>query len=81
MKKYLKGGLLVGGLAMVLTTGIFIGHATANQPHMRAALASLQNAQYQLSIAEHDKAGHRARALDLTNQAIAETQLGIEAGE
>ena len=81
MKKYLKGGLIAGGLAVVLTTGIFIGQAWAYQPHMRAALASLQDARAQLAMAEHNKGGHRVRAIELTDQAIEETRLGIEAGD
>lgn len=47
------------------------------QPHMRAALGSLQNARSQLQAATADKGGHRAKALDLVNAAIAEVNRGI----
>jgi hypothetical protein len=47
------------------------------QPHMRAALASLQTAKNQLEKASHDKGGHRVRAIGLINQAIAEVEKGI----
>lgn len=48
-----------------------------NQPHMRAALGSLQNARSQLQNASADKGGHRARAIGLVNSAIDEVQKGI----
>ncbi len=54
--------------------------AHAGQPKMQQALAALQNARAKLSQAEHDKGGHRVRALQLIDQAIAETQAGIIAG-
>ena len=78
MKHYLKSGLIAGGLAVALTAGVFIGQASAYQPHMQAALASLQNARSQLEMAVPDKGGHRVRAIDLTDQAIAETRAGIQ---
>ena len=56
------------------------GLAYAAQPHMEAALNALLTAQTELKIAEHDKGGHRAKALDLVNRAIAQVQLGIAAG-
>lgn len=48
------------------------------QPHMVAALATLKSAKNQLENAQHDKGGHRAKALAATEQAIAETKAGIE---
>lgn len=47
------------------------------QPHMRAALNSLQTAKNQLQNATADKGGHRAKAIDLVNAAIAEVNRGI----
>ncbi|WP_291611764.1 hypothetical protein [Bradyrhizobium sp.] len=68
-------------LAAVLTATATLSLATAanaeNQPHMRAALASLQNARAQLQTATPDKGGHRVKAIDLVNAAIAEVQRGI----
>ena len=55
-------------------------HATApDQPHMQAALDSLQNARNNLDKAEADKGGHRAKAIDLVKSAIDEVKAGIEA--
>ena len=51
--------------------------AQAAQPHMQAALADLQSAKAELQQAVPDKGGHRVNALNLTNQAIAETRAGI----
>ncbi|HXE73418.1 MAG TPA: hypothetical protein VNO81_12235 [Candidatus Nitrosotenuis sp.] len=73
---------LVLTLAMIgfLVTGIFVGMALANQPHMAAALNDLYSARDELQVAEHDKGGHRERALQLVNQAIDQVEMGIAAG-
>jgi len=57
-----------------------VGNAWERQPHMEAALHHLQQAADELKEAEHDKGGHRAKALELTNQAIKHVQEGIEVG-
>jgi len=77
MKMRLIHGLVAGGFVVALSSGILIGQAVASQPHMQAALGYLQSARSELQVAEHNKAGHRANALRLTNEAIAETQAGI----
>jgi hypothetical protein len=46
-------------------------------PEMRRALRALQNAKSALQAGAHDLAGHRDKALDLTNQAIKEVQAAI----
>lgn len=70
--------LLIGALFVVT---FIAGRVTADQPHMRAALSSLQVAQSELQQAVPDKGGHRVRALELVNQAIVEVQAGIEFSE
>jgi hypothetical protein len=66
---------------VALTGGAFIaGCAVAAQPHMQNALAALQNARAELQVAEHNKGGHRAEALDLVNRAINQVQQGIAVG-
>ncbi len=70
--------------AAAATLGAVLGAtqtAQADQPHMRSALQSLRSAQGQLSIATHNKSGHRENALDLVNQAITQVEEGIAAGE
>ena len=52
----------------------------ADQPYMRAALAHLREAKAALERAEHNKAGHRGRAIEIINHAIAEVEAGIAAG-
>jgi hypothetical protein len=52
----------------------------ADQPNMRAALAHLRDAKALLQRAEHNKGGHRARAIEVINRAIAEVEAGISAG-
>jgi hypothetical protein len=74
--------LLTG--AAVATLGAVLGStqtAMADQPHMRSALQALRNAQGQLSVATHNKSGHRENALNLVSQAITEVEAGIAAGE
>ena len=48
------------------------------QPKMRDALDYLQNAERALQQAAHDKGGHRAKALDLTQAAITQVKAGIK---
>jgi hypothetical protein len=71
--------------AVVLLTGLAAGAivggacvAVAEQVHMQNALRALENARAQLQEAVADKGGHRERAIGLVNQAIAETQAGIQ---
>ena len=47
-------------------------------PEMRAALRNLEKVQDNLQKAARDYDGHRAKALDLVNQAIVEVKLGID---
>jgi hypothetical protein len=55
-------------------------HAAApDQPHMQAALDALQSARNNLDKANADKGGHRANAIQLVNDAIAEVRLGMQA--
>lgn len=48
------------------------------QPNMQHALSSLMDAQRFLQGATSDKGGHRTKALELVNQAMKESKLGIE---
>lgn len=47
------------------------------QPNMEDARAHLQNATSYLQRAEHNKGGHRAKAQQLTQEAIREVNEGI----
>ncbi len=71
---------LAGALALVVGTDDNLANAgpVAGQPHMQAALQSLQAAQSQLEKATSDKGGHRVKALQLTKDAIAQVNKGIE---
>ncbi|HTG01624.1 MAG TPA: hypothetical protein VK654_13675 [Nitrospirota bacterium] len=66
-------GLLIGAAAG--------GWAAIHQPHMIAAFDALKTAKAELEMAEHNKGGHRAKALELVEKAIMQTKKGIEAGE
>ena len=52
----------------------------ADQPNMRAALVHLREAKAALQRAEHNKGGHRGKAVELINRAIAEVEAGIAVG-
>ncbi|MBV8728027.1 MAG: hypothetical protein JO233_09580 [Candidatus Eremiobacteraeota bacterium] len=56
------------------------GSVMAYQGHMWNALHAEQNALAQLQMAVPDKGGHRVNAINLLNQAITQTHLGITAG-
>jgi hypothetical protein len=47
------------------------------QPNMQAAMQNLREAQRYLQTANTDKGGHREKALEYVNRAIAETEAGI----
>lgn len=64
-------------LLVVLGAGFVAGRASADQPHMQAALGHLRSAKAELEAATSDKGGHRAKAIALTNDAIAQVERGI----
>ena len=69
-------------LVVMILVGITIaGWAAVRQPHMAAALEHLKTARAELEMAEHDKGGHREKAIELVDRAIKQTHKGIEAGE
>ena len=70
--------LLIGATAaMAGALGSYAALAD-NQPHMQNALASLQRARTQLHEAAEDKGGHRAKAIELVDAAIAQVREGIK---
>jgi hypothetical protein len=79
MSNLLQRKVTVKSLILSLFAFLILGFslATAAQPNMQAALAALKNARRSLVDATPDKGGHRANAIKLTDQAIAETQAGI----
>jgi len=64
-----------GGLGAVFNTTM------PDQPHMQSALDNLRQAKSNLERATSDKGGYRKKAIDEVNDAIDETQKGIDAGE
>ena len=64
-------------LFLTLAVGFIAGHASADQPRMHAALEHLRAAKNELEHADADKGGHRAAALRLVNDAIAQVAAGI----
>lgn len=66
---------LILGIAMVMATA---GVGVAGQGNMQDALQSLRQARAALEKAEDNKGGHKEKALDLVDKAIAQVQAGIE---
>jgi hypothetical protein len=66
------------GVAAIGLLGATAGTADAYQGNMERALSSLYNALGSLRESTANKGGHRAKAMELVGQAIAETQAGIE---
>jgi hypothetical protein len=65
-------------LAGLLVASFGMNSAGADrQPVMQDALANLKQAQAALKNANHDKGGHRVKALELTNAAIVQVEKGI----
>jgi hypothetical protein len=58
--------------------GRWEGGSHEAQPEMTAAIQHLREAQKNLASASHDKGGHRVKALQHINQAIAEVEAGIQ---
>jgi hypothetical protein len=65
-------------LAAIGAGSFFVKAANADQPAMQNALNHLQQAKKLLERADTDKGGHRKKALEHTNQAINEVQMGIK---
>jgi hypothetical protein len=55
-----------------------LSSARADQPHMKRALDLLRDARNELQSAEPDKGGWRVRAIRNVNQAIADTERGMD---
>lgn len=65
-------------LGVFLTVTTFALPARVDQPYMKAAFNDLKQARNFLNKATPDKGGHRAKAIELTANAITAVQQGIE---
>src|SRR5262249_2632982 len=64
-------------VAVLLFAAVAVASAVPDQPMMQAARADLQTAKKELQAATPDKGGHRVKAIELVNSAIAEVNAGI----
>lgn len=64
--------------AAFLVCAVTIAAAVPDQQFLQAARADLQTAKRELQRATANKGGHRAKAISLTNQAIAQVNAGID---
>jgi len=74
----LRRVLCMLALGVLLLAGFVAGRARADQPHMMAARDHLRLARAELQAADADKGGHRVKAIERVNEAIAEVDRGIE---
>jgi len=77
-KKWFVAALVIIGLVVF---GAFSLQAQERQPHMKTALEHLEKAKTQLEKAAPGKGGHRVKAIELINSAIAEVRKGMEFDE
>src|SRR5918992_5833365 len=63
--------------AVLLLGAATVAAGVPDQPFMQAARADLQTAKRQLQRATANKGGHRAKAISLVNQAIAQVNSSI----
>lgn len=69
---------LIALLAAALGRGAVMNSASAEpQPKMHEALDQLRAAAASLEAADHDKGGHRNKALELTRSAIGQVEAGM----
>ena len=52
--------------------------ATPDHPEIRDAIAALRNAKQHLEHAKHDYGGHKAQAIQATNQAIQQLEICLK---
>jgi hypothetical protein len=71
----MKHTIILSMLAILLV--VVTVSARPDQPNMQSAKINLQNAKAQLIAASPNKGGHRATAINLVNEAIAEVNRGI----
>jgi acyl-CoA reductase-like NAD-dependent aldehyde dehydrogenase len=75
MKTKLK---TIAVLAVAGTLGMWSSSALAErQPHMHRAMRLLEEARESLTRATHDKGGHRVKAIEHIDAAMAEVRSGI----
>jgi hypothetical protein len=69
---------LVAVLATAVGRDVLNTASAEPQPRMQTALEQLRGAEQSLEAADHDKGGHRAKALELTRAAIGQVEAGIK---
>lgn len=70
--------LVVGLILSFAGSGFTQAPPPARHPHIRAAMRDLRQAANQLGQAAHDYGGHRAKALQLVEQAEGELRAALE---
>jgi hypothetical protein len=71
--KTLRSSLII----LMVISALGLNSARADQPYMENALRHLREARGALQRAMPNKGGHRERALDLVDRAIAQVEDGI----
>jgi hypothetical protein len=75
-----RASIVLTALAAAVVIGFAAGYVAAAQPHMHNALDALQTARSELQLAAHNKGGHRLKAIELVEAAIAQVRRGIADG-
>jgi len=69
--------VLIALLTVAVGRGALVTASAEPQPRMHEALEDLRAAAAALEAADHDKGGHRVKALEHTRSAIAQVEAGI----
>ncbi len=67
--------------AIAFSAALTLPAFAEEQPHMREALAALKEAEKHLQEAQHDKGGHRAKAMTHVRAAMAQIEAGMKFDE
>src|SRR5262245_61579474 len=73
----MKKTTAVLGLLLTVLLASLVAAKPTDQPKMQAAKADLLSARAQLMQAEHNKGGHRTKAINFINQALTNVNRGI----
>ena len=73
----MKKTTAVLGLLVAVMFASFVSAKPVDQPRMQAAKSDLLSARAQLMQADHNKGGHRTKAINFINQAVAAINRGI----
>lgn len=77
MQMHKRVSAVVAGMVLTASMMMPLVVRGEDQPHMKAAMDALVQAKQHLQQAEHDKGGHRAKALQHVDMAMQQVRMGM----